>query len=379
MERSIPNMDRLTGLELLRFLSAFAVLVYHFQHFLFVGDSPAEYDVLRAPFQVPFRPVYFVGGYGVQLFWCISGFIFTWKYGPIVAARGISFRRFSLLRFSRLYPLHLVTLLIVAILNLWYFQRNGFWFVYQFNDLKHFLLNLAFASYWGLESGGSFNGPAWSVSVEIPIYLLFFAVCRVAGSNAAVDAVLAIGITAAVMMWRKTTGTMPPLLEAASFFYLGAVASRVHAWVMPLRNTPRRVLMLLGSAALALGVVLVHAKVIWIRSALFAFAPALLILFELAAVEAPAWAGRSFRWLGNLTYASYMVHFPLQLATALAFDLLGVRPIDLFYGGGFLLVYLAATFALSAATFRWFERPMQDAIRSMADTSASKRRHPPAA
>lgn len=50
----------------------------------------------------------------------------------------------------------------------------GSYFVYPNNDIKHFLLNLFFASSWSFESGHSFNGPIWSVSVEVLLHALFF-------------------------------------------------------------------------------------------------------------------------------------------------------------------------------------------------------------
>ena len=37
-----------------------------------------------------------------------------------------------------------------------------------------FILNFFLVSGWGFEKGPSFNGPVWSVSVEIIIYFFFF-------------------------------------------------------------------------------------------------------------------------------------------------------------------------------------------------------------
>ncbi|MFL6708392.1 MAG: hypothetical protein ACJ8HI_09315, partial [Massilia sp.] len=71
---------KILGLELVRFLCAFAVLVYHYQHFAYVGAHAEGLDRSTLPFYHYLRLFYECGFYGVQIFWCISGFIFFWKY-----------------------------------------------------------------------------------------------------------------------------------------------------------------------------------------------------------------------------------------------------------------------------------------------------------
>jgi peptidoglycan/LPS O-acetylase OafA/YrhL len=57
----------------------------------------------------------------------------------------LPFGQFVMLRFSRLYPLHLATLLIVAALQWLYDVQHGETFVYLVNDPAHFTMNLLFA------------------------------------------------------------------------------------------------------------------------------------------------------------------------------------------------------------------------------------------
>src|SRR5690606_34065506 len=75
---------------------------------------------------------------------------------------------------SRLYPLHLLTLLLVGGLQWVVIKLQGHSFVYPQNDIYHFVLNVFFASAWGLQKGFSFNASIWSVSVEVLLYTLFF-------------------------------------------------------------------------------------------------------------------------------------------------------------------------------------------------------------
>ncbi len=70
--------DKLIGIELLRFASAVAVLVFHYQHFAFSGGEQVNFVAREQPFYSVLHLFYNYGFYGVQVFWCISGFIFFW-------------------------------------------------------------------------------------------------------------------------------------------------------------------------------------------------------------------------------------------------------------------------------------------------------------
>ena len=170
-QRPAPN-DTIYLLEILRFIACIGVILYHYQHFITYRGS--QYIPSEIPFEKCFGWFYRNGGSGVQVFWCLSGIIFAHVYQTRVANREISIPQFFWRRFSRLYPLHFLTLLIVAGLV---FVLRGVTdlthFIYEFNDMKHFLLNVVFTNYWGFQSGTSFNGPVWSVSIELIAYLVF--------------------------------------------------------------------------------------------------------------------------------------------------------------------------------------------------------------
>jgi peptidoglycan/LPS O-acetylase OafA/YrhL len=52
--------------------------------------------------------------------------------------------------------------------------NNGTYIICQNNDLKHFILNIFLIQNWSETSGFSFNTPAWSISVEFFLYIIFF-------------------------------------------------------------------------------------------------------------------------------------------------------------------------------------------------------------
>src|SRR5215510_9185019 len=104
----------LAGIEALRFICAFAILLWHYQHFLFSGEYVAAIaDEARPAFPLYrlFSPAYNYGYLAVQIFWVISGFIFYRQYAGPITDRKVHFVDFAVRRFSRLYPLHFFTLL----------------------------------------------------------------------------------------------------------------------------------------------------------------------------------------------------------------------------------------------------------------------------
>jgi peptidoglycan/LPS O-acetylase OafA/YrhL len=357
--------ERLIGLELLRFLAALGVLVWHYSHFMFEGNELIPRDASLLPFHWLFAPFYVYGYQGVELFWCISGFIFTWKYGPVIGRRGLSFGRFAWLRFSRLYPLHLATLLTVAILQHFYFAQHGHTFVYLFNDTRHFVLSLFFANWWGFQSGESFNGPSWSVSAEVLIYVAFFWVCRLAGTGWRIGLFGVFAFPVVGLILNAVFGIKFSFAGAGTFFYLGALTFHLYQWIATLDPRWRRGIVWGCACTIVVCAGLVVAHVLKFAGASLLMFPALVLLVQFAVQPRGGRARAFLTGLGNLTYASYMLHFPMQLAAMLIFGMLAVPVQTLVYSDWFMLAYLGSVLTAAFVVFRWVERPAQDWLRGM--------------
>lgn len=348
----------LLGLEVLRFACAISVLLWHYNHFYVVGAAHQGFSVTAQPLYGWLKPFYEAGWLGVQVFWALSGFIFLWKYARPVQAGQVNTWRFAVLRFSRLYPLHLLTLLAVALLAWAYRSQHGLDYVYQFNDWPHFALQLFLASDWPGRSEWSFNGPIWSVSIEVLVYALFFGLCRL-GVTRWWQVLGLIGLAGVVYASKRTDH---PIVLCVFFFYLGALTHLAHEAVQRLGAGLQRglaagmvALLAAGTAVTALGL---------LRPMFYtALLAPLAILLLLRWVRPTSASMRSLiATLGNTTYASYLLHFPLQLLVAV---LSGGQPERLpLASPAWLLGYLGLTFGLAVLTYRGLEVPAQAWLRA---------------
>jgi peptidoglycan/LPS O-acetylase OafA/YrhL len=347
--------ESFNGIELCRFACAFAVLIWHYQHFFFLGLVHDKVTaVLRPGFPLYhlLLPFYWQGGLAVQIFWAISGFIFFWKYAGPIYEGGVSAYNFFILRMSRLYPLHIVTLLLVLVLQLIYRRSHPAPFIYPHDDLPHFILHLFFASNWLGRELPSFNGPIWSVSIEVLAYAVFFVTLRCLLPTIG----LCLG---AVILTQILYGLhADPILSCLSFFFAGGFVERCLARLDRAGQTrafwTAGAITLLLIGVLAAGRPLSPAMVVLLAASLVGWCA---LLDTCLPFRLPG-----FSWLGNMTYSSYLIHFPLQLMAVIVLDALGLSR-ALFLSPIALLLYLGATFGLAALVYRAFEWPVQNRLR----------------
>jgi len=356
---STASSDKsLLGLELLRFACAISVLVWHYSHFYVTGASHEGFVATAQPLYALLKPFYTAGWLGVQVFWALSGFIFFWKYAQPVRDGRVSGWRFAVLRFSRLYPLHLITLLAVAAMAWCYRQTHGVDYVYQFNDVPHFILQLFLASDWPGKAEWSFNGPIWSVSIEVLVYGLFFTLCRL-GVTRWWQVVGLIGLAGAVYASKRTEH---PLVLCVFFFYLGALTHLAHEALGRLKPLAQQGLVAGAVLLLAAGTAVTAMGALRPMFYTALLAPLAIILLLRWVQPKSASVAHAIATLGNTTYASYLLHFPLQLLVA---NLSGGHPERLpLSEPWWLLGYLGITFALAVAVYRFIEVPAQAALRA---------------
>jgi peptidoglycan/LPS O-acetylase OafA/YrhL len=162
MPRVNVFIRQLTGI---RFVAAAWVLLYHFQGPLGtigVTGVPVFGDVIR------------VGRLGVDLFFALSGFILTHTYltrmGPRLQARATL--KFWWLRLARIYPVHLVMIVIAALAMLAQARITGAEWKSWFTP-EGALAQVLLVQEWGPNPQRGWNFVAWSISMEWLAYLVF--------------------------------------------------------------------------------------------------------------------------------------------------------------------------------------------------------------
>jgi peptidoglycan/LPS O-acetylase OafA/YrhL len=367
--------DYFPAIDFLRGLGALAILVWHYHHFYFTQpyygpkNGKPVWDFARQPFYDFLAPLYHHGGWAVQFFWLLSGFVFCFVY----LEKSYRFERFFILRFSRLYPLHLISLLLVLILQYCSLYLVGQFQIIEINDAYHFFLNLFFIQHWGFQEGFSFNSPSWSVSIEELVYWAFFVVFMIFDWRNL--RVLYVVLIALILL---------PIFElyASAFLYF-FVGVSLH--LIQLRLNLKRLACLIGivgiltlcsvllKVLLTLGYITLDTASLLFSYyvALGYFLDVIFLLFFSFLILCAIWLDRSallsnasgfFREVGSLTYPIYMLHLPIQI-----FILTIVTSYSIsrqYFDNEFVFcTYFLVVISISRLCHRYIERPAQKFIR----------------
>ena len=347
------SKEILLGLELLRFISALAILIWHYQHFAMLPNTHS-FEPHQQPFYNYLSFFYLNGAKAVYLFWVLSGYIFFYNYYKEIKTYRVTPYAFFIDRFSRLYPLHLVTLLALLFLQLSFFSNQQEYFIYQNNDIYHFLLNLFFMNYWGFEKGYSFNGPVWSVSAEVLIYFIFFFTTLKLSIRHNILMIFCI-LTAMYLLELRA------LFMCLFFFYLGGILNRA------IETNKRINLFILLLIAFLLYTLELNSKqfIFFLLDYPNLFRDGflclllLIVFLKIGSVLKPI--GSFISGLGNLTYSMYLCHFPIQLLIVLFFL---KQKIDIPYKHSWLfLFFIIFTILISFFVYKILEKPAKNFLR----------------
>jgi peptidoglycan/LPS O-acetylase OafA/YrhL len=365
---------RLYLLDIVRGLASLAVVVWHYQHFFFVAPATLSADFVRTdqPFYRFLSLFYNEGSRAVYLFFVLSGFVFFYQYADDIRLVRIRASDFFVLRFSRLYPLHALTLVIVAIGQAISYDIHGQYIVYPCNDLKRSILSTLLLTDWlpMRYVCNTLNAPTWSVSVEAFLYLVFFLFARLLPSGFAGQLFVTAAAVIAGIAVHELNG-FHLLGEPVTCFFAGGVASLI--WKRSDRDPKSsRWLLLISTSVAATSILCVISfgpSVLLLDVALYPSAILALAFFQTFHSK----AGRPLRAIGDISYSTYLIHFPLQLIILLTFSL-GMMSFN-FYDPPVFAMFFFLLFFLSCISYYGFERPAQQAIRKRMLSSSSNSSH----
>ena len=337
--------SQIHALTAVRGLAAWWVVFFHFDAYLEPYLPSWGFDFISR------------GYLAVDLFFCLSGFVIYFNYGNLAVTNMRDISVFYLKRLAKIYPLHILTIgLYVLLLGALLLSHHGI--PDQRFSGPSLLANLFLVQDWGFATDFTWNVPSWSISAELAAYLLFPVI---------------------VVLVRATMGRIPVSLLAIALllgllnlfyasvdFQIGKAISSLGVVRCVTQFTIGAILARLYLANAFTGR--------WVRPCLFAVAALFFCagFWRLESVMIPlAWAALVFatargrldrgflnwRWvvfLGDISYATYMIHYFVRDVFKLALVHDGqVTPLS------YVLLSLLVIFIVSVPLYLLVERPAQ--------------------
>ncbi len=316
---------------------------------------------------------------GVDLFFLLSGFILMHVHAADFATlERERTRRFLVLRAFRVYPLNAAVLLLLvpaAVLLpgfvAWTRMRGGVpvpWHEHDFSAAG-LLQSALLAQCWSGVKPGQWNGPAWSLSAEVFGYALFpplaWMAMRVRRARlAAAAAGAALGLLCLALLAFGHAQDNPTaafgLVRMLFCFAAGIALWRCfRLWPAGTRAAPT-----LAAASLAWVAVCVGVPGPGML-AVFGFAGLILALaYRRGRIDA-ALSSPAALFLGRISFAFYLVHYPLLQLAAWLFERQGWAAAPLPARVAMLAALLGLCVAAAELLHRLVERPSQRLARAV--------------
>jgi peptidoglycan/LPS O-acetylase OafA/YrhL len=356
-----PQLDALTGA---RGIAAWYVVVYHIR-LSFADSIPAPIMAFLAK-----------GYLAVDLFFVLSGFVMWLTYGHKFAQKGLSAAPdFYIKRIARIYPLHIFilmsVLLYVAVL----------WMTGRYNPatypIAEFPLHILLVQNWGMTAKLAWNDPDWSISTEMAAYLIFPFVA-VALNNVKLNrfAILTLVVALAVALdsFMHARGapnigfdiTRTGLTRCILEFFTGVL---VCIFWKQVRQHPSKLFRFFALAAMPMLAICWYLGMIRETLAVpLICAASVYLLASTSSATYNPFANGILRMIGDVSYSTYLVHYPLWVF----FKLIFVRDVN-HVAFPLMILYLAITALASAILYRIIEQPGRTIFQTLGQSMISGR------
>ena len=335
------HLPALTGL---RFFLALWVIVNHLVGKGHVYEPVAQ--MLPGPLQAIMRSGY----QAVPTFFVLSGFVLARTYASMQWNR-INVWKYLVGRFARVYPVYLLSLLIVLPFIVMAKDQPKGWLVAMHLTLTQ--------GWWVGHYTAGWNTPAWSLSCEMFFYLVFPLLVipmKDGGWPRTIGAALLACVMTQMMWALGISDLLKPIIHLADFL-MGIAMSRAFDLLTDRRRVPGGKWLygigILGSAAI-IGYAQFLPKSVPANTLLRPMNAVLLLGLGLG----QGWIARMLStrpivYLGKASYGMYILHIPI-----------------LWWVGGWpgfaRYLYVAFVVALSCVVYAMFEEPANRFLRSMA-------------
>jgi peptidoglycan/LPS O-acetylase OafA/YrhL len=334
-----------------RFLAAFTIVVFHFGRDVF-------------PFNMPSIENLFAVHRDVSYFFLLSGFVMTMAY--IHRTKTVTTMRYWAACILRLYPVYLLGLILILI----GYAVHGLHSI----DGTSLMVNIFALQAWSPGYCLSFNFPTWAVSVQLFFYFLFpflLAFLKKVSASAQITITILFWLLTQILyvlliQGKGTPGNTTliwllkysPLFQTSCFLF-GVTGAMLFGRIQK-RISPGQSLACLVGSFITIGIIVLlmpHPSRQWLRNGMLS---PLFLLFLVGlstdrTVISRVISKNPFLILGELSYALFILHAPVQWYSIYLFDLIRIPhngPLR-FY------VYLLLLMTASYVCYRFFERPLR--------------------
>lgn len=343
----LPYPADIRPLTSLRFFAAVVVIFTHLKYFI--------------PFSLePYTR--FEGYLAVDFFFILSGFILTHAYIDSRAAGTFQNFDFWRKRLARLYPVHAVTLILMAGVGLTALQFGP---IREWpGDYVWMLLgeNIMLVHAWGGNDDLGFNVPSWSVSAEWFAYL-FFPILLTLSLRTRPSLLLIFSAVAYASIWLISHDINParPITKITNdfsmfrimpAFVLGIALYRFKATRPP---NPQAMAGVVICAFLSL--IVIHKGYLGILVIPF-FSGIIIWAADLSRLPKPTWLSHAVPvWLGKISYSLYMIHYPCMVLILYAAQISMAKDVYKIHFIWLAPLCLALSLAAAALLYHYVERP----------------------
>jgi peptidoglycan/LPS O-acetylase OafA/YrhL len=211
------NSQKIDELESVRGLAALLIVLFHTPKW----NSILDIGIINNGYLM------------VELFFVLSGFVIFRSYGHQIRTAKDLFR-FQLLRLGRLYPVHLLMLAVFIVFELAKYVALQKYGINSPNSdpfkqnsptaiIQHLLLIQAIGP---TGNASTFNGPAWSISVEFYTYFVF-GLAVLALKKRALVFFAPAALIALTLLASHTTFGFQELLKCLTGFFIGCCVAAI--------------------------------------------------------------------------------------------------------------------------------------------------------